>query len=370
MVCAEGAVGMAEVECRIDPQTCRAFWHFSGCLMLQPCVVPLVDRCRTDVGNCTEVYPGEFCIMSCQGDFVGGEVMGRCPPENTNAGQPLQFDQNLVCGCPPPAAKAGYELVSISSDRDGGNWKCRDTGWTGTAEVTCNIDPETCETTVLLSGCVALHNCTAPDPGYWAHPEDCRQIPAGESCEARCADSECVAGGPLVFTCSAENIDMTSPAVWLSGTCRIRCEVCRTRTFIDTDARPGWMAGTLQFGEAHASGKMPVQGIQGYRVFMADDCGEQVGPTLGYVTRSEKLYSCCAATAYSLPLGPLELPPTAVAFRIAINTSGAGELPYGAPVLYSDRTETEVMSTLKPITNSCPVRRLWLLTVVLLSLMN
>lgn len=79
----------------------------------------------------------------------------------------------------------------------------------------------------------------------------------------------------------------------------------------------------------------------------------QVGPTLGYVTRSEKLYSCCAATAYSLPLGPLELPPTAVAFRIAINTSGAGELPYGAPVLYSDRTETEVMSTLKPITNSC-----------------
>lgn len=357
VVCAEGAVGMAEVECRIDPQTCRAFWHFSGCLMLQPCVVPLVDRCRTDVGNCTEVYPGEFCIMSCQGDFVGGEVMGRCPPENTNAGQPLQFDQNLVCGCPPPAAKAGYELVSISSDRDGGNWKCRDTGWTGTAEVTCNIDPETCETTVLLSGCVALHNCTVPDPGYWAHPEDCRQIPAGESCEARCADSECVAGGPLVFTCSAENIDMTSPAVWLSGTCRIRCEVCRTRTFIDTDARPGWMAGTLQFGEAHASGKMPVQGIQGYRVFMADDCGEQVGPTLGYVTRSEKLYSCCAATAYSLPLGPLELPPTAVAFRIAINTSGAGELPYGAPVLYSDRTETEVMSTLKPITNSCPVRR-------------
>lgn len=79
----------------------------------------------------------------------------------------------------------------------------------------------------------------------------------------------------------------------------------------------------------------------------------QVGPTLGYVTRSEKLYSCCAATAYSLPLGPLELPATAVAFRIAINTSGAGELPYGAPVLYSDRTETEVMSTLKPITNSC-----------------
>jgi hypothetical protein len=32
-------------------------------------------------------------------------------------------------------------------------------------------------------------------------------------------------GGDLALQGSAENIDMTSPAVWLSGTCRIRCEV-------------------------------------------------------------------------------------------------------------------------------------------------
>ena len=57
----------------------------------------------------------------------------------------------------------------------------------------------------------------------------------------------------------------------------VQYQVCRSKTFIDTDARPGWMAGTLQFGEAHASGKMPVQGIEGYRIFLADDCGEQVG---------------------------------------------------------------------------------------------
>jgi len=32
-------------------------------------------------------------------------------------------------------------------------------------------------------------------------------------------------GGDLALQGPAENIDMTSPAVWLSGTCRIRCEV-------------------------------------------------------------------------------------------------------------------------------------------------
>ena len=74
----------------------------------------------------------------------------------------------------------------------------------------------------------------------------------------------------------AENVDKTQPAVWLSGSCRVRCEVCRTTAFIDTDARPNNIAGTLQFGEAHANGVMPVQGIQGYRVFFANDCGEQV----------------------------------------------------------------------------------------------
>ncbi|CAK9049443.1 unnamed protein product [Durusdinium trenchii] len=72
VVCAEGAVGAAAVECRINTTTCEAFWHFWGCLMLQPCILPVVHQCRTDVGNCSRVYPGEFCIMSCQEGYSGG----------------------------------------------------------------------------------------------------------------------------------------------------------------------------------------------------------------------------------------------------------------------------------------------------------
>jgi len=348
VVCAEGAVGMARVECRINPQ-CEAFWHFSGCLMLQQCVLPMVDRCRIDVGNCTTVFPGEYCIMSCQADFMGGEVIGRCPDGNTNAGQLIEFDDSLVCTCPPPAAKAGYQLMSTSTASDGGDWMCRE-GWTGSAIVSCNVNPDTCQMTVMLSGCVALHNCAPPDVAYLSHSDDCQDIPAGEVCEARCAASDCVVGGPLQFTCPAENVDKTQPAVWLSGSCRVRCEVCRTTAFIDTDARPNNIAGTLQFGEAHANGVMPVQGIQGYRVFFANDCGEQVGPSLGYVPRSAQLYSCCAATAYSLSIAA-EVPPMATSIRIAINGT-LGDLPYGVLVSFTDRAETEVMSTPKPITSS------------------
>lgn len=55
--------------------------------------------------------------------------------------------------------------------------------------------------TVMLSGCVALHNCAPPDVAYLSHSDDCQDIPAGEVCEARCAASDCVVGGPLQFTC-------------------------------------------------------------------------------------------------------------------------------------------------------------------------
>ena len=66
----------------------------------------------------------------------------------------------------------------------------------------------------------------------------------------------------------------------------------------------------------------------------------QVGPSLGYVPRSAQLYSCCAATAYSLSIAA-EVPPMATSIRIAINGT-LGDLPYGVLVSFTDRAETEV----------------------------
>ena len=43
-------------------------------------------------------------------------------------------------------------------------------------------------------------------------------------------------------------------------------------------------------------------------MFFVDECGQQVGPTVGYVPRSEMLYACCAATAYSLDMSDVLIP--------------------------------------------------------------
>jgi len=94
---------------------------------------------------------------------------------------------------------------------------------------------------------------------------------------------------------------------------------------------------------------MPVEGVFGYRVFFADECGMQVGPTLGYVPRSERLYACCAATAYSLEVSDAEIPQAATQLLIAINTS-YGEMPHGTPIEYSDLTQTVVETTPRVIT--------------------
>ena len=96
---------------------------------------------------------------------------------------------------------------------------------------------------------------------------------------------------------------------------------------------------------------MPVDGVHAYRLFFADECGLQLGPTLGYVPRSDMLYACCAPTAYSLRV-EAEIPPNAVQMIIAINTS-FGELPIGTSISYSDLTETQAPTTLRPITASC-----------------
>ena len=54
---------------------------------------------------------------------------------------------------------------------------------------------------VTLSGCSALRHCAPPSAEYFLEA-DCDAIPAGETCAARCAQSQCLSGGPVVFRCA------------------------------------------------------------------------------------------------------------------------------------------------------------------------
>lgn len=285
--------------------------------------------------------------------MVGGEFMGSCPSDNVDSTTPLAFDRPPSCHCPVAAPQLGYRPNHSHghghshSNVDGGRWQCAE-DWTGTAEATCVID-DGCNIQVTLSGCVPIHSCAPPLPMYLSHPDDCRRVPAGSTCAARCAPFACVSGGPVTFECPAANRDPTLPAELLEGSCSVRCEICRSTPFLDSDPRPGHIAGMLRFGEAHANGQMPVEGVFGYRVFFADGCGMQVGPTLGYVPRSERLYACCAATAYSLEVSDAEIPQGAAQLLIAINTS-FGEMPHGTSIEYSDLSQTVVETTPRVIT--------------------
>ena len=200
--CADNAVGEPMVECRMSPApNCEVYWYYTGCRLLMPCAEPSIDACRMDIGNCSDVGAGEWCTMQCRDGLVGGEFMGFCEAMNVDPTRELVFDRSPSCHCPPAAPQPGYRPLGNPAEDpvDGGRWRCDD-DWTGTAEATCTID-EACNVQVMLAGCTPIHSCAPPLPMYLSHPEDCQRVPAGFTCEARCAPFQCVSGGPLTFSC-------------------------------------------------------------------------------------------------------------------------------------------------------------------------
>ena len=91
---------------------------------------------------------------------------------------------------------------ALGRNVDGGRWQCA-ADWTGDAKASCAID-EACRMDVTLAGCVPVYSCAAPDAAYLSDPADCQNIPAGETCEAQCAPSQCISGGPLLFSCAPD----------------------------------------------------------------------------------------------------------------------------------------------------------------------
>ena len=205
LMCVADAVGQPMAECRVNQTNCQPYWHYAGCHLLTPCAVPAIDACRMDIGNCTDVGAGEWCEMRCRDGLIGGEFMGSCPSGNVDGATPLAFDRPPSCHCPVAAPQLGYRPNHshghghLHSNVDGGRWQCAE-DWTGTAEATCAID-DGCNIQVTLSGCVPIHSCAPPLPMYLSHPDDCRRVPAGSTCAARCAPFACVSGGPLSFAC-------------------------------------------------------------------------------------------------------------------------------------------------------------------------
>lgn len=190
---------------------------------------------------------------------------------------------------------------------------------------------------VYFTGCEAIHSCAAPAASYLLDARDCQKVPSGETCQARCLTTDCVRGGPVTFSCPAGNTNASRQLDLVSGACQVACEICESGLFMDSDPRKGFLTGFINFGAAHANGRMPVDEVLGYRIFLADTCGLQIGKTLGYVNASEANYSCCATRTYSLRIVEVPLLPGASQIIVSLVTY-YGELPLGTSVPFKDST--------------------------------
>ncbi|CAE8739140.1 unnamed protein product [Polarella glacialis] len=343
VTCRPDAIGQGSVRCQVTPD-CQAFLNFTGCSPLRNCLPPLLDPCRVILGTCSDLGPGEHCDFFCREPFQGHSINGSCRENNIDKEQLVDMEDEMICHCPDPIP------VPLGYAKDGEGWRCA-ANYTGNPVPTCLNGPD-CVPTLVLEGCQAIHACAPPRASLLGDPSQCQRVPSGTICQATCANSACISGGPLTFSCPAENRDPTRQPDLLNGICLVRCEICEAALFTDLDPRPGLLAGTVRFGAVHAAGVMPVSGVIGYRVFWADNCDVQVGQTVGYLPVGDDIYPCCNRDTYRLQISEVELPSSATQLLVAIDTV-YGELLHGRTISFQDSTtNASAVKKIRVITNA------------------
>eukprot|EP00439_Symbiodinium_sp_Y106_P081146 s906_g20.t1 len=209
--CAPGYVGQAVSRCIFDNETeCGVGQVLSGCLKLQPCVLPSMAHCSLNFSECLELGPGESCMITCKASYAGfirppmeheeededenfsnfsndsnrsfvtnmsnatmpwplepsllpsDGVMGSCPVGNTIAGREFEM-MELICvfeDCidPEPIPEPFVKLQATNSSED--SWQCAD-GFAGNATATC-VMREDCVGEYELSECLPVAPCGSP----------------------------------------------------------------------------------------------------------------------------------------------------------------------------------------------------------------
>lgn len=128
----------------------------------------------------------------------------------------------------------------------------------------------------------------------------------------------CVEQSSLVFLCPHGNgVDGEKEPILQSGSFGVKCKVCGLPADapIDTNAAPGEIAATVQFGPNTLDGVVDESGILSYSVFMVDECNKRIGDALATVEVVPGLPQggCCQSDAYTV----------AVAAQLPFNTTGA-----------------------------------------------
>jgi len=293
-------------------------------------VTPPWDPCLVE--GCRNLRPGYNCTASCRPPYVGTPGHGGCIANNTDPFRGLSWwTAPPSCTCPPPSEiPVGYTKV-------GEKWRCAEK-YAGTPLVECLTGKE-CSGRTSFTGCSLVVPCAPPEPSYLTNASHCQAMPDGKQCNASCVDTFCITGGVVVFECPANNTDITRRPSVVSGQCQVACEVCSLEDFIDTDSRPSLAGGVVRFGPVHRAGDMAVPDLEGYRIFFADACGNQIGDLVHFEPIGSRRFDCCLGDAYEVKLYNLTVPSNAAQMVVALrgtSSSAIRDFPSGVAVPFND----------------------------------
>eukprot|EP00928_Gymnodinium_smaydae_P011080 TRINITY_DN14139_c0_g1_i1.p1 TRINITY_DN14139_c0_g1~~TRINITY_DN14139_c0_g1_i1.p1 ORF type:complete len:2980 (-),score=351.33 TRINITY_DN14139_c0_g1_i1:81-9020(-) len=233
-VCAAGYIGSPVVTCSVDgvyyeetkTTQCETRVQLSGCNELMPCKLPELDKCQYDLSECGDVRDGATCTIGCKDPYITGASLGTgvCPAGNLDPNEPLRVilpECELTCPDPPSTSflYSRYEKIGNTSE-----WRCTPRH-SGFQSATCSINPNNCESKLVLIGCLPEEACLPLDirDGYCkVDSSSCDNVWAGESCTVECIPP-CY-GVPGKASCPAGNVIPGRSLEIQESTCVFDCD--------------------------------------------------------------------------------------------------------------------------------------------------
>jgi len=188
---------------------------------------------------------------------------------------------------------------------------------------------------------------------------DCQfPLRTGETCSALISQDGfdkvgldvCHHGGQTTFVCGQMQGQPLYPA-----SAHLLCQVCFLSDFVDTEDEHGFITGTLTWGQNQLGGAVDESMLDGYEVWLADNCGIQL-QLIGSVEKANasddaKSSACCNDGAYSMSLVRYAVPEAATSFMVT-PFQGNSSLLGGLQVPMIERTTTTTTTTITTTTTT------------------
>eukprot|EP00930_Biecheleria_cincta_P033601 TRINITY_DN23288_c0_g1_i2.p1 TRINITY_DN23288_c0_g1~~TRINITY_DN23288_c0_g1_i2.p1 ORF type:complete len:700 (+),score=62.02 TRINITY_DN23288_c0_g1_i2:866-2965(+) len=153
----------------------------------------------------------------------------------------------------------------------------------------------------------------------------------------------CYGATPMQFFCAGPHGSPLYPL-----TRNVLCQVCSVGNFSDNDAGEGVLQGTLTWGANQLNGSLSEEMLDGYLVKFIDIHGLDKSTAVARVAKNSSqgtfLSDCCNPTSYEFDLGPVAVPPDAVALMV-VPFAGSEELLGGVAIPFVDLVTTTSTST-------------------------